>query len=369
MTASKLFDPVRIGDLHLRNRIVMAPMTRRFSPGGTPTDDVEAYYLRRATGGVGAIMTEGLEIDHPGSVDDPAIPNFSRPDALAAWARICGTVQAAGAAFIPQLWHIGGALSTAASPPHPSARPISPSGVYQPGQAYGAPASDKELAEVIAAYGRAARAAFDMGCDGIDLHGAHGYLMDQFFWSATNLRSDRYGGDQLGERTRFACEVVAECRRQTSAAFPIFFRFSQWKLQDYGARLFAAPHDLEQFLQPLVDAGVDVFDCSIRRFWLPEFDGSDMNLSGWTQKLSGKPAMTVGSVGLDNDVVDSMKGGAQITSASRLDTLEHMLDRGDFDLVGVGRALLADPDWVKKVMTGDTAGLRGFTMDDLKVLT
>ncbi|WP_293902047.1 NADH:flavin oxidoreductase [Phenylobacterium sp.] len=368
MTIAKLFDPVRLGDLKLRNRTVMAPMTRRFSPGGTPGADVAGYYLRRAEGGVGAVMTEGLEIDHPASVYDPAIPNFFRPEALAAWSAIASQVQAAGAAFIPQFWHVGGFRSTLPAPSNPDAGAMSPSGVYAPGQPYGSPASDEDIAAVIDAYGRAARAGFEMRCDGIEIHGAHGYLIDQFLWAATNLRSDPFGGDLSG-RIRFARDIVAECRRQTAPGFPIFFRFSQWKLQDYAARPFAAPADLQAFLAPLVDAGVDVFDCSTRRFWQPEFDGSDLNLAGWTRKLSGKPVMTVGSVGLDNDVVASMRGGAIATGAAALDELGRRLDRGDFDLVGIGRSLLADPQWVNKVRAGDLGALRGFNMADLEVLT
>lgn len=368
MTLGKLFEPLELGELKLRNRTVMAPMTRRFSPGGAPPEEVAAYYLRRAQGGVGAVMTEGLEIDHPASVYDAAIPNFFRPDALAAWTRIARQVQAAGAAFIPQFWHVGGFRSTVSTPPNPSVAAMSPSGIYTPGQPYGAPASEREIAAVIGAYGRAARAAMEMGCDGVEIHGAHGYLLDQFFWSATNLRADGYGGD-LAARLRFGREVVAECRRQTRPGFPIFFRFSQWKLQDYAARPFSSPADLAAFLEPLVDAGVDVFDCSTRRFWLPEFEGSDLNLAAWARMLSGKPTMTVGSVGLDTDVVASMRRGTPTAGASSLDELTRRLERGDFDLVGIGRALLSDPAWVSKVQMGDLASLRGFATTDLDVLT
>ena len=364
----KLFEPVTLGELRLRNRTVMAPMTRHFSPGGVPGADVASYYLRRAAGGVGAIMTEGLEIDHPGSVYAPAIPNLHRPEALAAWSAICVEAQAAGAAFVPQLWHVGGYRSVVPDAPNPDAGAVSPSGIYTPGQPYGAGAGQSDIDAVIGAYGAAARAAFQMGCDGIDIHGAHGYLIDQFLWEGTNRRTDAYGGDLL-RRLRFACDVIAECRRQTSSTFPIFFRFSQWKLQDYTARPFATPADLAAFLGPLTDAGVDIFDCSTRRFWIPEFEGSDMNLAGWTQKLSGKPAMTVGSVGLDNDVVDSLRGGVASTGVAGLSDLRRMLERGDFDLVGIGRSLLADPDWVRKVRAGDLGALRGFSRADLETLT
>jgi 2,4-dienoyl-CoA reductase-like NADH-dependent reductase (Old Yellow Enzyme family) len=360
----RLFDPVTLGKLKLANRTVMAPMTRSMSPGGTPGEDVVGYYARRALGGVGLIITEGLRIDHPGSVHDAAVPNFFAPEALAVWARIAMDVQAAGAAFVPQLWHVGG-YPDKNSPPGIGS--VSPSGVYQPGSVLGTPATQREIDDVIAAYATAATAALAIGCDGIELHGAHGYLLDQFFWAETNARSDVYGGD-LAARTRFACEVVAACRRATAADFQIFLRFSQWKLQDYGARLCATPADLERFLAPLVDAGVTVFDCSTRRFWIPEFDGSEMNLAGWTQKLSGRPAMTVGSVGLENDVVNALHEGASSGFSSNLDLLETMLARGDFELVGIGRALLGDAFWVDKVRRGAFAELKGFDKADLLAL-
>lgn len=361
---STLFDPVRIGALSLRNRIVMAPMTRRFSPTGVPPQEVGDYYVRRAEGGVGLVITEGLDIG-PGSVHQEAIPHFHGDEALAAWQRIARRVQAAGAAFVPQFWHVGGARSALDDPVLPA---LSPSGVYTPGRRYGAPASLEEIAAVVDAYGRAAEAAFAMGCDGIEIHGAHGYLVDQFLWAATNERQDGYGGD-IEDRARFAVEVVAACRSRTSPTFPVFFRFSQWKLQDYGARLFADPGELELFLGVLVAAGVDVFDCSTRRFWVPEFDGSDLCLAAWTRLLSGRPTMAVGSVGLDNDVVESLHGRVDSSGVASLAVLDRMLSRNEIDLVGVGRALLADAEWARKVERGCLDGLRGFTRAHLEVLT
>ncbi len=354
----RLFDPVSLGSMRLRNRVVMAPMTRQFSPGGVPTPEVGDYYVRRAEGGAGLLITEGLEIGHPGSVHHPAIPAFHSADALDAWAGIAGRVQAAGAAFVPQFWHVGGYRSTLGQTPA-----VSPSGMYTPGVRYGDPASQADIAAVVDAYGAAAEAAFAMGCTGIELHGAHGYLIDQFLWSETNERRDGYGGDIEG-RTRFAAEVVSACRRRTSPAFPIFFRFSQWKLQDYSARLFTTPAELERFLSVLVD--VDVFDCSTRRFADPAFDGSDLPLAAWTRRLSGRPTMAVGSVGLDNDVVASLHGRVEDSGAAGLDVLDRMLARGDFDLVGVGRALLADAEWTRKIEIGERP--RGFTRAHLEVL-
>ena len=363
-TAPTMFDRVEIGELRLRNRVVMAPMTRQFSPGGIPTPAVGDYYVRRAEGGAGLLITEGLAIAHRGSVSHTSIPNFYGDEALTAWSEITDRVHSAGAAFVPQLWHVGGYCSTI---PGIGAAAISPSGSYTPGQTYGTPASVDEIAAVVDAYAEAAGSAFAMGCDGVEIHAAHGYLVDQFLWSQTNHRKDQYGGDLAG-RARFGCEVVAACRRRTSPSFPIFFRFSQWKLQDYQARLFSEPSQLGAFLALLVEAGVDVFDCSTRRFWTPEFEGSELSLAGWTRELSGRPTMIVGSVGLDNDVVASLHEREESSGVANLDVLNRMLARGECDLIGVGRALLADADWPRKVEAGELATLRGFTRAQLEVL-
>src|ERR1019366_3011802 len=133
--------------------------------------------------------------------------------------------------------------------------------------------------DVTRAFGEAAASAQRLGFDGVEIHGAHGYLLDQFFWHVTNRRTDGYGGD-LPARTRFAVEVIREIRSRVTADFPVCLRYSQWKLQDYNAKLANSPNELERFLAPLTDAGVDLFHCSQRRIWEPEFEGSSLNLAG-----------------------------------------------------------------------------------------
>ncbi len=118
--------------------------------------------------------------------------------------------------------------------------------------------------------------------------------------------------------------------------FPIILRFSQWKQQDFSVKLAHTPAELEGFLGPLTDAGVDIFHCSTRRFWEPEFDGSDMNLAGWTKTITGIPTITVGSVSLNVDFINAYRGEGSAADASHMDTLLEMLERGDFDLVAVG---------------------------------
>jgi 2,4-dienoyl-CoA reductase-like NADH-dependent reductase (Old Yellow Enzyme family) len=365
VSAEPLFRPFGIHHLALANRIVMAPMTRNFSPGGVPGPDVAAYYRRRAANGVGLVLTEGTAIAHPAAVSSPKVPHFHGADALAGWADVLAGVHAAGGRIMPQLWHVG-MMRKPGDEPNPEAPPVGPSGIAVPAGKLSEPLSEAEIDGLIAAYARAAAEAQRLGFDGVELHGAHGYLIDQFFWSVTNQRTDRYGGD-VAERTRFAAEAVTACRRAVGPDFPILLRFSQWKIADYSARLAATPDELERFLAPLSDAGVDIFHCSTRRFWEPEFPGSSLNLAGWTKKLSGKPTVTVGSVGLDNDFMTSFREGKN-AGVTGLDRIAEMIARDEVDLVAVGRALLADAAWAAKIRDGRTSELQAFNPESMKVL-
>jgi len=370
---TELFRPFTLNRLVLPNRVVMAPMTRNFSPRGVPGPEVAAYYRRRAEGGTGLILTEGTVIRHPGASNMPQIPHFHGEEALAGWARVAAEVHAAGGRIFPQLWHVGAVRGMREFSNLP-ASPISPSGLLKPDTQVGEPMTQGEIDSVIEAFAQAATDSQRIGFDGIELHGAHGYLIDQFFWEGTNRRTDKYGGD-LAARTRFAVEIIRECRRRTGPNFPIVLRFSQWKGQDITARLATTPQELSRFLEPLAAAGVDAFHCSTRRFWEPEFEDSDLNLAGWAKKLTGKPTITVGSVSLGIDFIASF-GGAPDPSAgaggagraTHMDRLVEMLARGDFDLVAVGRASIADPAWANKVRDGRFGELNAYTRDALATL-
>ncbi|KQN97697.1 NADH:flavin oxidoreductase [Paenibacillus sp. Leaf72] len=360
-----LFKPFSAGPLTLPNRIVMAPMTRGFSPNGVPGEDVVAYYRRRAENGVGLIVTEGTLINHPAATDNPNIPNFHGEAALNGWAKVVEAVHQAGGKIVPQIWHVG-TTRKVGSHPNPEALPIGPSGVTAEGEVVNEPLTEAEIKGLVAAYAQAAADAKRIGFDGIELHGAHGYLIDQFFWEKTNKRTDRYGGDMLS-RTRFAVEIIEACRQAVGPDFPIIIRLSQWKSSEYTAKLASTPEELGQFLAPLVEAGVDIFHCSTRRFWEPEFAGSDLNFAGWTKKLTGKPTITVGSVGLDGDFMSLFTEGKGAENAN-VDDLASRLDAGEFDLVAVGRALLVDPAWSDKVRDGRQDELIPFTPAALQTL-
>ncbi|GAB4052276.1 NADH:flavin oxidoreductase [Catellatospora paridis] len=366
LRTSQIFQrPMTIGSLTVENRIVMAPMTREFSPGGVPGTDVARYYARRAAGGVGLIITEGTYIDHPSAGDSDRVPRFHGEKALAAWAHVAAEVHRAGGKIIPQLWHVG-MVRPAGAPPFPEAVPMGPSGIGLDGSLSGKSMTQDDVDAVVAAYADAASTAERLGFDGIELHAGHGYLIDQFLWAHTNRRNDRYGGD-LASRTRFAAEVVAACRKAVAPDFPIVFRSSQWKADNYGARLAETPEQLEAILTPLAEAGVDAFHASTRRYWLPEFDGSDLNMAGWAKKLTGKPTITVGSVGLSEDVIATQQGGKEARVAG-VEKLLDRLERDEFDLVAVGRALLADPEWLQKILAGRIDSLVPHTFEQLGVL-
>lgn len=362
-----LFEPFRLKGLTLPNRIVMAPMTRSRSAGQVPDGDVAAYYRRRAEGGVGLILTEGTSPEHLSASNDANVPAFFGEESLKGWANVLKEVKAAGGHIMPQLWHQG-IVRHKGSGPYPDQPSMSPSGLSRPGKKVSEPMTAKDIDDVISAFATSAGYAKDMGFDGVEIHGAHGYIVDQFFWEGTNARDDAFGGS-LEKRTQFATEIVRAVRARVGEAFPILLRFSQWKQQDYTARLAHTPQELERFLKPLADAGVDIFHCSTRRFWEPEFPetGSDMNLAGWTKKISGKPTVTVGSVSLDLDFITSFAQQPTKTEAANIDRLMEMMARGDFDLVAVGRALIVNPDWANKVREGLSHELKPYTPESLGI--
>ncbi|PWI16368.1 12-oxophytodienoate reductase [Streptomyces sp. Act143] len=345
--AEILSRPITINGLTVPNRIVMAPMTRMFSPGGIPGADVASYYARRAAAGVGLVVTEGTYVGHDSAGQSSRVPRFHGEEQLAGWRQVAADVHAAGGTIVPQLWHIG-MVRKEGQNPVPEAPAVGPSGLrIGATEPTGTAMTQRDIDDVIGAFAEAAAAAERIGMDGVEIHGAHGYLVDQFLWAGTNRRTDAYGGDPVA-RTKFAAEIVAAVRETVSADFPIIFRYSQWKQEAYDARLAETPEELEAILTPLAAAGVDAFHASTRRYWLPEFEGADLNLAGWTKKLTGKPVITVGSVGLDGDFIKAFVGEG--SPVKGLDELLDRLERDEFDLVAVGRALLQDPEWAAKVL-------------------
>ena len=371
---SDLFQPFQLGPITLANRVVMAPLTRsRAEAGNVPGPLTVEYYTQRAT--MGLIIAEATQVSATAQ-GYPNTPGLHTAEQVAGWRKVTDAVHAQGGKIFVQLWHVGRMSHTAYQPDGQA--PVAPSAIaakaktFVPGQGMVDCSTPRaletaEIAGVVNDFRTAARNAIDAGFDGVEIHGAHGYLVDQFFWEGSNQRTDGYGGS-LANRSRFAIELIKAVRAAVGPDFPIILRFSQWKQQDYSARLVLTPEALGDFLQPLSDAGVDIFHCSTRRFWEPEFDGSDLNLAGWTRKLTGKPTITVGSVGLDGEFLQFMVNTDKVAKPADLGALLTRLNNQEFDLVAVGRALLVDPEWAVKVRDGHQEDILPFSREALMSL-
>jgi len=183
---TNLFSPYSLGSMTLANRVVMAPMTRNMSPENIPSDDVVEYYRRRAEGGVGLIITEGTCVGHKAASGYPNVPFVAGEKPLAGWKKVIDAVHAEGGKI--------------------------------PGKVTGHAMTQADIDEATDAFVQAAVDSEKLGFDAIELHGAHGYLLDQFFWEGTNERDDQYGGS-VENRVRFACDIVRGIRAKVSADY------------------------------------------------------------------------------------------------------------------------------------------------------
>ncbi len=339
-----LLAPTTLAGLPLSSRFAMAPMTRSHSPGGVPTPEVAAYYRRRAANGIGLIITEGVLVGHPSAGHETSVPRMTAGPAERGWRRVTDEVHAAGGRIAAQLWHLGSARE-----PVDGIVAWTPSGV--PGGTHAMTVADIDT--LLAAYADAARVAVRAGFDAVEIHAAHGYLLDEFLWPHTNRRTDRFGGSPAA-RAAFPAAVVRAVRSQVPASMPVIVRFSQFKERDYTARIAETPAELAVLLDAFATAGADVLHASQRHFATPAFPGSPRNLAGWARHLTGLPSITVGSVGLTRDFLAS----------AALRELVDRLDGGEFDLVALGRILLGNPAWVTHAAAGRLDEIRDYRKSD-----
>ena len=354
-----LFDEYKLKNLVLRNRVVMAPMTRNQSPGGIPTDDVISYYARRAKAEVGLIITEGIEVSHKASSAYPNVPRLDTNEAREGWKKVVDGIKNNNGAVIAQLWHCGG-FRKLGMQPNPEVPGYTASGLVKPGKKVAHEMTIKDIKETIDAYASDAKICQDLGFDGVEIHGAHGYLIDNFLWGGTNIREDSYGGS-IGKRSQFVSDIIKAVKENVDDTFIVGLRFSQWKQHDFSAKLASTPDDLRKILIPPVEAGLDFLHSSMRRFWESEFEDSEENLAYWTKKISNIPTIGVGSVGLDSDFID-------MTAPAKPTSIDKALDdiaKEKYDLIAVGRALLSDYEWVVKMKEGRLNDVIPYTKDAL----
>ncbi|HEV2700200.1 MAG TPA: hypothetical protein VGV09_01115 [Steroidobacteraceae bacterium] len=352
-----LFTPQRVGSLVLRNRFVMPGMQRGFMSDGAPTPKMVEYMRRCSAGGVGLIISESTSPDHPSAYWQPIMGRLEA-GTLAAWRPVVEAVHGEGAGFLLQLWHPGAMRKVAQSHPLASYPALSPSGLIQSGRPHGRAMTRQDLQELKLAYVRAAQQARELGADGVEVHSAHGYLLDQFLWAETNQREDEYGGRSLAERARYSAEIVAAIRAAVGPDFVISYRFSQFKEVDYGAVVAASPDDLKAMLTLLRGRGVDLFNVSSRRFHKPEWPDSEhprFTIAEWVKSMTDAVVMTCGSVGVNVEMFANLfddEEPSELTLERDLQFLAERVRRGTLDLVGVGRMHIANNDFVKKVREG-----------------
>ena len=365
---SPLFQPITIRNLTLLNRFVMPAMQRFWCADGHPFPELGEYYCRRLEGGAALIITEACAVDDPSATQVSHYCRISDPTSDA-WRDCLRPVKEADGKFFMQLWHEGAARAEGGDGPYSQFPTLSPSGLLSADRANGRAATAAELARIRDAFVRGAVIARNLGAAGVEVHAAHGSLLHQFLWKRVNRRCDGYGGDDIRSRVRFPAEIVAAIRAALGSDFPISFRFSQWTTTDYTAKIVESPGELEIMLSVLRCAGVDLFHVSARRFWTPEWHGSDLSLAGWTKKLTDARVLAVGSVGFDIDVMETLGAGkeARFTGRASFAELLRRFSRGDFDMIAIGRGQIGDPHMVRKLSEGRLGDIRAFTVADLNV--
>lgn len=334
---SILYEPFRLKNLELKNRLVMAPMHTKFSSEtGEVTDRLSAYLEARARGGVGLIVLENTCIDwvygrpagNPVAIhDDMCRSGLSNLPLV---------VHRHGARIVTQLQHTGRQNVRANIPG--GLQPLAPSAVKSNrGGDEPRPLEESEIEKIIQQFVDGARRSREAGFDGVELHGAHGYLLTQFFSPHSNRRTDKWGGSLLN-RARFPLEVVRRIRAEVGRDFPILYRLSAEERIPGGTTL----EDSLQLVRLLDEAGVDCFDVSVGIYdsidtiyaLQGQAPGALLPLAQAVKGVTSKPVIGVGRLGWD------------------LELAARAVREGRTDLVAIGRSLLADPDLPKKHFLG-----------------
>jgi 2,4-dienoyl-CoA reductase-like NADH-dependent reductase (Old Yellow Enzyme family) len=335
-----LFGPTAIGEVDLTNRIALAPMTRVSATAeGVPTDRIGAYYQVFADGGFALLITEGLYIDDQTSQGYFFQPGIANPAQAAAWKRVVEAVHASGSKFFAQLMHAG---SQSQGNPHttttwgPSA--VRPKGeqlaMYRGSGPFQIPEAmtAEQIGQVRAAFVNAARLARDVGFDGVEIHGANGYLLDEFITDYMNTRTDDYGGS-VANRVRLATEVCGDVAAAVGADIAVGIRISQGKVSDNHHRWAGREDDAAVIFTALADSGIDYIHTTEYRALAPAFGGTDTALAKLAKQYSGLSIIA-------NGHLDNPRDAATI------------IDSGTADVVALAKPALANRDWPRRVQTG-----------------
>ncbi|WP_410983300.1 alkene reductase [Bacillus cereus] len=333
---TKLFDPIQIGAWSLRNRVAMAPMTRCFADDktGVVGADVAEYYRKRAADGVGLIITEGIVIS-PRAKGNPGVPGLYTREQIESWKPVTEAVHNEGGTIIAQIWHVGRMshheLTGGFSPQAPSA--IAAQGnVPRFRKPFDTPEAMtiEEIQETVEQYAQAARNAIEAGFDGVEIHGAHGYLIDQFTYEFANHRKDQYGGD-LKQRLTFMKEVL-QAVISAIGADKTLIRFSAFK-GDNPSYMWEDPEAaIQTFVEMFHEVGLTMIHPSTMNYTQVIADGK--NLHQLVRKYWNGIIVGVGNLNPKE--------------------AEEALQEGAIDVAAFGRPLIANPDFVHRVKYGES---------------
>jgi len=354
-----LFEKVTLGSTTIDNRVGVAPMTRTSAtPEGYATEQMVSYYTSFARGGFGLIITEGIYPDDKYSQGYLNQPGIVYDKQVQAWKKVVDSVHQAGAKVFAQLMHAG-ALSQGNRFVNET---IAPSAVPPKGEQmefYGGKgpfptpkeASKEEITEVIEGFVNAAKRAKAAGFNGVEIHGANGYILDQFLTDYTNKRTDEYGGS-TENRVRLLVEVSKAVREAVGQDFTVGIRISQGKVNDYTHKWLGKERDAEIIFGQLGQAGLDFIHVTEYEAWQPAFPEGEGTTA--TDSAFGDGGASLAKLAKTYGKLPVIANGHLEDPAK----VKEIIERGEADVVTLGKGALANHDWVKKVKNG--AGLADF---------
>jgi N-ethylmaleimide reductase len=330
-----IFSPLQIKNVTFPNRLGVAPMTRMSSTEGSiPRQDVLDFLVRRAEGGVGLVYTEAIVTDYESSQGYPGQARMLNQLQIDAWAPVVEKIRAAGAVSIMQIFHCGRMSWPEINPVN---RIIAPSAL-PPNQQnpltntpYPVPEAMSlfDIEHVKSGFVETAKGAMAAGFDGIEIHGAHGYLINQFLSNYSNTRNDLYGGS-VENRFRFARDIIQSVRKVVPSNRLLSFRISNWGVADMDVSLFDSCDEWQQIIRLLSEQPLDALSISTYAFGDNAF-GTNKNMAQLTKEVTSLPIIICGKI-FDRKSVNA--------------ALQHA------DIALSGKSLLLNPNWVEDIRSG-----------------
>ncbi len=348
MNNDKAFTPFQLKNFHLRNRLGVAPMTRISSRhDSVPRQDVLDFLVARAKKGAAIIYTEAIVTDYESAQGYPGQARMTTQRQIDTWRAVNEAIRAAGSLSIMQMFHCG---RMAWPEVNPAGRSLAPSPISikqlnpMTGQPYPLPdeMSTFDIHHVINGFVETAKGAVEAGFDGIEIHGAHGYLISQFLSAYSNQRNDEYGGTPE-KRYRFAHEVIEAVRLVVPQNKLLTFRISDWGVADMDVSLFGTRDEYQAIIRLLSGEAIDAISVSTYDYSLKAF-GTDKNMAQLTREVSHLPILICGKI----------HDRASAEEALR-----------DADIVLSGKSTLLNPDWFEDVRTGKT--MAAYTSEEANI--